>query len=388
MPWKRSLFFSQRYVLVHLLTLTLSHSLFVIFLYFLLISGMTRKRRNRGPCSQTMADHLISMSASRCSLMKHCASVMNGMRWGKRKCPLGTTTTTLSLWNVCCYLGVTVCTCGVLMFFWGGGLPPFIPFPHPFLHGSLPSCLSEFPHSSLLTPFLTVPSSHPFPHISFHAVPSSPFFTVPSSHPIPHIPFLTVPSSHPIPHIPFLTVPSSHPFPTSPSSPFFTVPSSHPIPHIPFLTVPSSHPFPTAPSSPFLTVPSSHPFPHILFLTVPSLHPLPHTPLLTVPSSHPFPYIPFSQFPPLSPFPTSPSSQFPPHPFPCSSLPLAPFLTVPSSHPFPHIPFLAVPSCHPFPHSCPTPMPMPAKRNKACGYVHGVKSCYTRTFTCFNPPRP
>ena len=37
---------------------------------------MTRKRRNRGPCSQMMADRSISMSASRCSLMKH-VSVVN-----------------------------------------------------------------------------------------------------------------------------------------------------------------------------------------------------------------------------------------------------------------------------------------------------------------------
>ena len=57
--------------------------------------------------------------------------------------------------------------------------------------------------------------------IPFLTVPSSPLFLqFPSSHPLPHsslplTPFLTVPSSHSFPHIPFLTVPSCHPFPHS-----------------------------------------------------------------------------------------------------------------------------------------------------------------------------
>ena len=366
MPWKRSLFFSQRYVLVHLLTLTLSHSLFVIFLYFLLISGMTRKRRNRGPCSQTMADHLISMSASRCSLMKHCASVMNGMCWRKRKCPLGTTTTTLSLWNVCCYLGVTVCTCGVLMFFGGEGCllsspfltpsstvpsphacqnfltvpssPPSSQFPpHPLLHSSLLSPLSPhlIPCSSLLSffhsSFLSPHSPHPLPYSSFLS-PHSP-------HPLPYSSFLSPHSPHPLPLLFSQFLPLT-PFPTSPSSQFLPLTHSpHPLPLLSSQFLPLT-PFPTSSSSqfppytPFLTLLYSQfllltPSPTSLFcsslLLALSPHPLPHSYLLTPFLAVPFLSPPSSQFPPLTPFPTSPSSQFPPViPFPTAAPPQRP----------------------------------------------------------------
>ena len=73
------------------------------------------------------------------------------------------------------------------------------------------------------------------------------------------------------------------------------------------------------------------------------------------------------------------------------------FLQFPSSHPLPHSSLLSLLSPHPLPHSSllsslspqlPCPNPHARQAQQACGYVHGVKSRYTRTFTCFSPTRP
>ena len=160
--------------------------------------------------------------------------------------------------------------------FLGGRLPPFIPFPHPFLHGSLPSCLSEFPHSSLLTPFLTVPSSP----LSSQFPPLTPF---PTSHSMQFPPLL------------FSQFLPLTPFPTSPSSQFLPLTHSpHPLPHSSFLS--------PIPHSSFLS------FPHSSFLSPLSPHPLPHGSLPTPPSSHSFTHSSFFSPLPLHPFFAVPSS--------------------------------------------------------------------------------